>query len=244
MSSLNRREFLAGAGAVASSVAMGRGVGDFAGKLFFISKDPKKTAHDYVQDGLIAMWDGIENAGWGIHDPNATKWLDLIGGGLSVDSGATFEDDCILFESASSFILHSDNMYQTSEVVFRPADETQMNAFMSMRYRSAIGSMTNLVGVGLYQSVPFGKSVAGEIISTSVSYDEGSSTAKNPYVNGRSGTMTSGNWSNPVSASWRIGGACSKQFKGRVYSIRIYNRQLDNSEILANYAIDKERFGL
>ena len=38
------------------------------------------TARDYVQDGLIAMWDGIENAGWGVHDSNATAWKDLIGG--------------------------------------------------------------------------------------------------------------------------------------------------------------------
>lgn len=26
------------------------------------------TAADYIQDGLVAMWDGIENAGWGLHD--------------------------------------------------------------------------------------------------------------------------------------------------------------------------------
>lgn len=38
------------------------------------------TAKDYVQDGLIAMWDGIENAGLGRHDTNATTWKDLIGG--------------------------------------------------------------------------------------------------------------------------------------------------------------------
>lgn len=37
------------------------------------------TAKDYVQDGLIAMWDGIENAGWGVHDPNATVWKNLVG---------------------------------------------------------------------------------------------------------------------------------------------------------------------
>lgn len=37
------------------------------------------TARDYVQDGLIAMWDGIENAGWGVHDSNATIWKDLVG---------------------------------------------------------------------------------------------------------------------------------------------------------------------
>lgn len=38
------------------------------------------TAKDYVQDGLIAMWDGVENAGWGVHDQNATVWKDLVGG--------------------------------------------------------------------------------------------------------------------------------------------------------------------
>ena len=27
----------------------------------------KPTARDYVQSGLVAMWDGIENAGWGRH---------------------------------------------------------------------------------------------------------------------------------------------------------------------------------
>ena len=37
------------------------------------------TARDYVQDGLIAMWDGIENAGWGVHDQNATVWKNLVG---------------------------------------------------------------------------------------------------------------------------------------------------------------------
>ena len=37
------------------------------------------TAKDYVQDGLIAMWDGIENAGWGVHNPNATVWKNLVG---------------------------------------------------------------------------------------------------------------------------------------------------------------------
>ena len=36
------------------------------------------TARDYVQNGLIAMWDGIENAGWGVHDAAATMWKNLV----------------------------------------------------------------------------------------------------------------------------------------------------------------------
>jgi len=37
---------------------------------------PVETSQ-YVQDGLVAMWDGKENAGVGLHDPNATVWKDL-----------------------------------------------------------------------------------------------------------------------------------------------------------------------
>ena len=44
----------------------------------------KLSAKSYVQDGLIAMWDGIENAGWGVHDPNATVWKDLSGNGYDL----------------------------------------------------------------------------------------------------------------------------------------------------------------
>ena len=33
----------------------------------------------YVTDGLIAMWDGEDNQGTGVHDPSATTWVDLAG---------------------------------------------------------------------------------------------------------------------------------------------------------------------
>ena len=33
----------------------------------------------YIQDGLVAMYDGIDNAGRGVHDPNASAWVDLAG---------------------------------------------------------------------------------------------------------------------------------------------------------------------
>jgi hypothetical protein len=33
----------------------------------------------YVTDGLVAYWDGIWNAGMGVHDDNAVIWKDLIG---------------------------------------------------------------------------------------------------------------------------------------------------------------------
>lgn len=41
------------------------------------------TTADYVQDGLLACWDGVENAGAGLHDAAPSKWIDVVGGGRS-----------------------------------------------------------------------------------------------------------------------------------------------------------------
>jgi hypothetical protein len=90
------------------------------------------TAKDYVQSGLVAMWDGIENAGWGVHDANATTWKDLIGsydatltaaGSFSADSlvctGGEQEDAALSIPAAkcSDYIPQAD--FSTVEAVFR-----------------------------------------------------------------------------------------------------------------------------
>lgn len=38
------------------------------------------SASSYVNDGLVCMWDGAENVGYGVHDGAATGWVDLVGG--------------------------------------------------------------------------------------------------------------------------------------------------------------------
>ena len=50
------------------------------------------NAFSYIQKGLVACYDGIENAGAGVHDPNATTWVDLTGNGNNgtVGSGLTW----------------------------------------------------------------------------------------------------------------------------------------------------------
>ncbi len=39
------------------------------------------TSRSYVQQGLVAQYDGIDNAGYGTHDSSATTWVDLTGNG-------------------------------------------------------------------------------------------------------------------------------------------------------------------
>lgn len=57
-----------------------------------LGKESKLTAKDYIQDGLIHMWDGIENVGWGKHDNNSAVWKDLIGGRDFVKVNGAFAD--------------------------------------------------------------------------------------------------------------------------------------------------------
>ena len=50
----------------------------------------------YVQDGLIAHFDAIDNEGTGTHNPNASRWNSLIGNAyLLVNNNAKWGDRCL-----------------------------------------------------------------------------------------------------------------------------------------------------
>ena len=49
-----------------------------------VVKPEQQTASQYVQDGLVAQWDGIENAGAGLHDDKTNVWTDLTGNGWNL----------------------------------------------------------------------------------------------------------------------------------------------------------------
>lgn len=57
------------------------------------------TARDYVQSGLIAMWDGSNNAGWGMHSANSPVWRNLIDSGADLvleSSKTSWGTDCLV----------------------------------------------------------------------------------------------------------------------------------------------------
>ncbi len=73
-----RRNFVGGiAGILAAQSAPGVMIG-LRGSMMV--KRGELTAKSYVQDGLIAMWDGIENAGWGTHSKDTNDFLELVSG--------------------------------------------------------------------------------------------------------------------------------------------------------------------
>lgn len=71
---------------------------------FFERRGTPAWQNPYVTDGLVAMWDGEWNAGGGVHDPNATTWVDLTGNGWNgaIGSSVVIEQNAMKFDGVRS----------------------------------------------------------------------------------------------------------------------------------------------
>ena len=216
------------------------------------------TARDYVQDGLIAMWDGIENAGWGVHDPNATVWKDLSGNGydLVVSDVTKWEDDRINCGKRIAFFNEGSIHYNTIECCLHQTayENNSRVAIASGDGRFIIFSSGGMVEVqfasgarkGYRRSVSWG---SGEDATLSAYVDDNYNVSNvhenanvceisnysNTWGNG-DGRFSVGNRSDTNESNYA--------FKGWIYCLRLYNRALTDFEITANYSVDKARFNL
>lgn len=207
------------------------------------------TARDYVQDGLVAMWDGIENAGWGVHDASATVWKDLIGSfDIRLNTLAVGEDHIILNGgrgTASNWI--------TSPIVHMEFVEIHTTEGLLAQFGN--NSFNHQIFVYPATAYNFSqvsnrcaaKTSTGVVNCVSVEYDTSVNNGEvaSAIINGKSAS--------PMSRQGNLGfgglmiGAATDTYmviKGRIYCMRLYNRALTAAEIAANYAIDARRFGL
>ena len=232
---------------------------------------PKYTAKSYIRDGLIAMWDGIENAGWGVHDPNATTWKDLSGNGFDCDVTALTGTGSLVFEEKS--------VLKTGYITTQPYDTDYSTEHWTIE--AAINFLTrdnnnNHSGVGVYPvaiAINYSQIIYGQYTSATnhlrrafygirpaserqnslgtlahVQSGYSSDTSNNAtYRNGEPIANSPGGWSGGGLGNMQIAAVISGNSPNanqRIYCIRIYNRALSASEIAANYAVDKERFNL
>ena len=211
------------------------------------------TAHDYVQDGLIAMWDGIENAGWGVHDSGARTWKDLIGvHNFVLPAGISFGEDCALFTKSvgkeQSWGFY-DNEIMTIEVCGKHTS-TSVGFAIQFTYGVSCKRMfaylsTNNRG---FQFMSNGKTMNRPAFGIRWSVAATFSTNNiqtETFYNGQSSTMNTG------TTGWGARSACigyynkdTYAFVGEICSVRLYSRAITSAEVAANYAIDKARFNL
>lgn len=217
------------------------------------------TSVGYIKNGLVAHWDGVENAGRGVHDSAATVWKDLVAGRQFSLYNVAVEDNAMVFagaqtsygelsaaDTAATFenasdgtleIVYASRSTSGSQIILQSSEASghQATIWQGNRFNAACGHANN----SPYFNFTSGK--ATNIVS--VLYT--SAKPGRARVNGN--YLTSDGldcWSGATDVT-TIGTRTSKAnnpFNGAIYSIRVYNRKLTNEEIDANHAIDRKRF--
>lgn len=211
------------------------------------------SAKDYVQDGLISMWDGIENAGFGVHDPDAMMWKDLIGqNDLDIVNESSFEKDCLIIPTSNTIGAERDSLLTsrgTIEVVMYASKWSKYDTcsflyfgqFHQFGRRNGLSNGCNTDGSGTYgcyiQDLNDGAYGMNSFSITRVKSESGSIAKNNKQLQI---TPYSAQGYKPPS----IMSILSGNGVFRYFNLRIYNRPLSSDEIAHNYAIDKARFGL
>ena len=253
--SINRRDFIAACGAFAATNSLARPVRGILGSGEEFEDEPiiDPTAADYVQNGLIAHWDGLENIGYGEHSNNTSTWVDLKGnydlvnfGGYSSGFwGDAWLDNNTSNRSPSVFVAASAIPYTTCEFVV---------ALSSGGLVCLPGTADNRMCV----CTPSYAQFFNPYTETSEEYN-GTGTMSCIYRSG--GAITPYENSKPLyrgtaTNSWAYSRVAGKfglfgndkyrtyAMHGRVYAVRLYDRALSMSEIRYNHLIDKARFGL
>lgn len=218
---------------------------------------------DYIQHGLFAYWDGIENESWGMHNPYAESWLDLVGGipatfrrTISWDGDALVvptrnatcavaidDDDLMSVVKGSEFTIEVVRTITDSKQagyvtwgLFDQTVETWSKGQVDVSSSNYGSSSPDTAWINIAPGYSF-VTRSGEYATASTSFVVRGGRL-NSYYNGNPKNTKSGL---DFSATTRmlLGGAGC-----RIYAIRIYSRALSVGEIIENYQIDKERFGL
>ena len=218
----------------------------------------------YVSSGLVAQWDGVENAGRGLHDDSAAVWRDLVAGREFALTGVTVNPDCMTFAgSASSYgeLSAADTLATftaersgTLEIAYASSRGTAADEVLletpadsglayGLHYEAGVRCyVVPYAGTANKRMFLFAAGTAKH--TSSVRYDSGSPDtlfADGSQIPHRTDGYTK--W-NTTGDTTTIGTRASKDkthFMGSIYAIRLYNRHLSDREIIGNEWVDQMR---
>ena len=209
------------------------------------------SARSYVQRGLVANWDGIENAGWyGEHRESITAWKDLVAGATwTLPANAVVGEDCVTYAGSAA----SWNGNYTAATISKVRNGTLEAAFyvteacsgqilfggsgyrVSMRADSSADKLTLTASGGA--TVPQAVCpILGLKNTACVTFL--SDVPQTAYTNGFATTL---------GGSSRIATTDNKVYSGNglmgsIYAMRMYDVALTADEARYNAAVDAVRF--
>ena len=218
----------------------------------------------YVTDSLVANWDGICNVSADqFHDPTAAKWTDLVSGRTLKFVAVTSRDGGIghwatngyYFAGASYAQLETawdlGNVFTVQIVCdYTLSDQA---AISYPNYFAAPNDFCiftkNADNYLQWKTDPAGESTrcklngwGGKYITAIFGTNTMYLTASASYATAvtRAGTQTTG------ARLWTVGGSAagpaSRVTIGTIHAVRIYSKQLSETELAANRAVDEDRF--
>lgn len=227
---------------------------------FYLVCDPsrmprKGSAKDYyVQDGLVAMWDGVDNAGVGVHDSEATVWKDLVG-----ENDIAFNDR--IFFTTNSIACTTGQRADGPDAEALDELGLSTNLTYEIVYKqksgSCIATVQNQFGrLYIWNSADWTQFADRSANVTRMPYPGNNTIVQNSiavsgyenitaYLDGVDcGYYVSDEWNGSpkptIFSEYSM--LNTRGAVGEIYSFRIYNRKLTPDEVLHNYNSDRLRF--
>lgn len=258
---LSRKDFLLGAGTLLGSGAFASPVRSLVGAqgIGMVESEGAviPSASNYIQDGLIAMWDGVENAGWGVHDPNARVWKDLspFQNDLVIDGTTlSFHNDFLLWTprtDVSQTIPFEFEVWKNATCGIVMQSTTTADAFLllgssgcALGCKDKRGLLTRGTNGGYCQYYAFARE---NDFSTYTQKTLSAYTGDTkPYINAEKVASSLHVHTNRSPDYYSITMFSGKASSGeiRIKSFRYYSRALTEEEIEYNHEIDRIRFNL
>ncbi len=212
------------------------------------------TSASYVQDGLVAQWDAIDNAGVGMHVNDSKIWKDLTGNGRDltlIGKGAWTNGLALKVSGASAKGSSAAPTYRTIEVVYKMQSGNIM--FYSGINNKHYVLFTTDGGKGYFEGSVNTPYVALTLDPTAMhtisgTYN-GSGSVDGVYrdgVSANAGTYKE-TWSagdSVIMVGDRSAGGTNYKWSGEVHAIRLYSVVLTPEQIASNSVVDVARFSV
>ena len=224
------------------------------------------SSASYKREGLLAQWDAIDNAGTGVHDPDATVWKDIAPKGpgavsydltLNATYGSWGGGNYLNVNSGpAAWGSRNAPAYATIEVVFRAAmTDTR---YIHYLFVSGIDNVRQVTFSKDSKNLYFDANNVERPYLSATTFADSTDRSYAAIYNGDALARihAAGNLvANPPTAKVNnspskgrviIGHSNTTQayysFKGRIYAIRLYDHVLSATEIAEHRAIDEARF--
>ena len=204
------------------------------------------TSEGYLQDGLVAQWDGINNAGVGLHLPDSGVWKDLVGDcdlTLLAGKGWVAGRPALKVSKGTAQGATAAPAYRTIEIFYKMTSDSGRILFNSGRSKQFVlfdGNGTK----GYFDGSVTTKYIAWTFDATALrsmaaTYTE-SNVVNAVYRDGtavNSGTLKNG-WGvgdGKIMIGDRTAASDSYPWYGEVYALRLYSTELTAEQIAANH---------